>query len=125
MPPTTTSNLRTKRIDTRPNAKQRRNIEKKAMSKSKVQDFRVTRIKKSEQKERVIESKNLPPMRSILTDREKAIRAIKKKLKAIEQLMELQKTGATLDDQQLEKIERLEELMNEMQNLLTGNDEES
>lgn len=79
-----------------------------------IEELRVTRKKKSERKERNL---NYQPLRKVnkLNDDEKRIRAIRKSLYSIEILMVKQKAGEELDEQQVDKIERLPELLEELE----------
>ena len=72
MPSTTTKKMRTKRPDTRPNGDERSKISKKVHSKQVIQELRVTRKRKSEHVERVVDNtasqlkKNLPENEKVL-----------------------------------------------------------
>jgi hypothetical protein len=69
MPSTTTKKMRTKRPDTRPNEKERRKIGKKIEAQKVVQELRVTRKRKSDHVERVVE--RAPEVKKCLPENEK------------------------------------------------------
>jgi len=117
MPHSTTKTMRSKRPDTRPNGAQRRKIQKKLEAAKDIQDLRVTRKRKGETLERVAQILPLKKENS-LGKEFKLIRALKKKLKSIDELIQMQKQGVQLDNQQLEKIEKLGEVMEELENAL-------
>ena len=109
MPHTTTKNPRTKRVDTRPNEKRRRqknNAEDEAKS---IQDIRVTKKQKGEKVEREVPVQPLRDTPEI--SEEKYIRALRKKLRDIDALIIKQNGGGILDEQQLLKIETIDSVM--------------
>ena len=109
MPHTTTKNPRTKRVDTRPNEKRRRqknNAEDEAKS---IQDIRVTKKQKGEKVEREVPVQPLRDSPEI--SEEKYIRALRKKLRDIDALIIKQNNGGVLDEQQLLKIETIDSVM--------------
>ena len=109
MPHTTTKNPRTKRVDTRPNEKRRRqknNAEDEAKS---IQDIRVTKKQKGEKVEREVPVQPLRDTPEI--SEEKYIRALRKKLRDIDALIIKQNDGGVLDEQQLLKIETIDSIM--------------
>lgn len=55
---------------------------------------------------------------TLLSKKEKALRAMRKKLGAINALIELQKSGTELDFQQLKKLETLDTVMGEMEAIM-------
>ena len=83
MPHSTTKAMRSKRADTRPNAKQRLKMQKRLEEKSRALDLRVVRKSKDEKKGR--ECQTLQPLRKATKkgEAEKYIGALKKKLRAI------------------------------------------
>ena len=88
-----------------------RKISAKYALEQSIQDIRVTKKRKFEVKERVViplEKKNT------LTSDEKHVKMLRKKLKSIESLLKKEKNGDILDEQQLQKVGRLESLMIEM-----------
>ena len=112
--------MRAKRPDTRPNEKQRRKISAKAESEKTIQDLRVTRKRKSEHLERIVDRNQPLVIRTKKTDEtDKIIKALKKKLKAIDELISKEKRGEVLDEQQRAKIGRLDEVMSEMSEALS------
>lgn len=111
--------LRTKRPDGRPVAvKKRAAMYKKTADKQTIQDLRVTSKQPHEKKEREITQSNgeLKAVKS-KTSEEKLLRALRKKLREIEQLMLKQKEGLELDAQQTEKVDSLGDLIVEMENV--------
>jgi uncharacterized protein with WD repeat len=115
MPHTTTKAHRTKRIDTRPNEKVRRKLQKQIEDNKTIQNLRVTSVQRAERKERIAQTTPL----SKLSKNEKILRALRKKLNAINQLIEKESAGETLDAQQLEKICSLPQVMSEMEEIMT------
>lgn len=115
MPHTTTKAHRTKRIDTRPNEKVRRKLQKQIEDNKTIQNMRVTSVQRAERKERIAQTTPL----SKLSKNEKILRALRKKLNAINQLIEKESAGETLDTQQLEKISSLPQVMSEMEEIMT------
>lgn len=119
MPHTTTKAIRTKRVDVRPNAKQRKVVSKSSNSKVVIQDLRVTRKQKNERVDRdSVDGQELK--KETLSKDEKVVRSLRKKLKSIEELFAKQKNGETLDDQQLEKIYGLDSVLAEMEQYATN-----
>ena len=106
---------RTKRPDGRPvAAKTRQKIEAKLASKLTIQDLRVTSKLKGDRKEREIgpsDMKQIPTKSS----EEKHIHALRKKLRHIEELIKRQDAGENLNEAQLDKISRMEDLIAEME----------
>ena len=112
MPHTTTKNPRLKRVDTRPNEKRRRAKNAGEEEEKSIQDIRVTKKQKGEKVEREVP---VQPMRdTIEISEDKYIRALRKKLRDIDLLLEKQKGGAVLDAQQLQKLETLDGIMEKM-----------
>ena len=83
--------------------------------KKSIQDIRVTKVQRNEKKERLA----LQTPLSTLSKDEKKLRAIKKKLKAIDDLVEQREAGIELDAQQLIKLSCLDDLLAEMDALLS------
>lgn len=79
-----------------------------------VNELKVTKVSSKDRKER-----NLPLdlefRKEVKSVPEKIVRSLRKKLNEISLLMEKQKAGVELDEQQLEKISRLPCLMSEME----------
>jgi len=119
MPHTTTKAVRVKRPDSRPNGKRRMKLSKQMDDAQVIQDIRVTKLPVAEKKERV---NNNQPIE--LTKDEKLIRALKKKLKGIDKLMEDQKAGKVLNELQLNKISTLEQTMKDLEALISSNTQE-
>ena len=114
MPHTTTKKSRVKRADTRPNSTVRKVAAKLKYKNESIQDIRVTRKQKDEKNEREVpkhEMKN----DSGKSSAEKVVRALRKKLTAIEQLIEKQNNGEVLDQQQINKINNLQLVMSELE----------
>ena len=109
MPHTTTKNRRSKRIDTRPNAKFRQKEFKKYDKLNKIEDLRVTRINSKNRKERVAVT-----LAKQLSDDEKRLRALLKKLNSIVELQEKEENGTVLDAQQQEKLKARESVVAEI-----------
>lgn len=105
--------MRTKRVDTRPNAKFRIKEHRKADKNTKISDLRVTRIKSSERKEREVGD-----TRKVLTSVEKRLRALRKKLSDILELKEKKEQGIALNAEQETKLNRMDELVEEIQSLV-------
>ena len=138
MPHTTTKSMRSKRPDTRPNAKQRLKMQQKFERESIAQDLRTVRKSKAEKKAR--ECQTLQPLRKINKkgETEKYIVSLKKKLRAIgiystcqslpfaipnllchvDELLSKQRNGVELDEQQLQKVDKLPEVMEQLQNAM-------
>jgi paraquat-inducible protein B len=116
MPHTTTKNHRVKRPDTRPNAKTRAKEQRKVADQLKIQDIRITRKLKGEKKERNLTSNDAPLNR--LSKSEKLLRALKKKLKSINELMEKKNNGVELNKEQAAKIQQLDQVLEDMEQLL-------
>ena len=101
-------------MDTRPNEKVRRKLQKQIEDTKTIQNLRITSVQKGEKKER------LAPMTQLatLSKNEKVLRALRKKLNAINDLMEKEKSGVELDEQQLAKVASLGSVMEEMGELM-------
>ena len=121
MPHTTTKKIRTSRIDTRPNSKVRKVAHKYENNKKTIKDIRVTRT--LNKKERIIPDDAEFKTSIKKTSNEKIINSLKKKLVAIESLINKQKEGDVLDNQQLLKIETLDAVMQEMERFIAIDDE--
>mgnify|MGYP003710074723 CR=1 FL=1 len=115
MPHTTTKVQRIKRVDTRPNEKVRRRLQKEIEDKKTIQNLRITSVQKNEKKERVAQ---LTPL-TTLSKEEKTLRALRKKLNAINELLEREQNGDELDEQQQQKISTLPHVMKEMEDIMT------
>jgi len=82
-----------------------------------ITDIRVTSKRGSNKKTREAQ---LTPLK-VLSSKEKLLRGLKKKLLAINSLIEKEQTGATLDDQQRKKVDTLDAVMNDINELLGDN----
>lgn len=118
MPHTTTKVQRLKRPDYRPNEKMRRKMQKEVEDAKTIQDLRITSVQKGAKKQRVAQ---VTPLRSIGKN-EKVLRALRKKLNSINELMEKEKSGVELDEQQLLKVASLEEVMAQLSEFVDKND---
>jgi uncharacterized protein with WD repeat len=120
MPHTTTKVSRIKRIDVRPNSRQRKSIAAIIDSKTTIKELRVTRKSKEERMER-----NISLGQEIITSKksrnEKVVRSLRKKLKAIELLISKQRSGEELDEQQLEKVNSLDQIMKDIEQFIPEN----
>jgi hypothetical protein len=114
MPHTTTKNSRNKRPDTRPNGKLRRALKAKAEDGKVIQDLRVTKVQKNEKKERIAQ---VTPL-STLSKNEKLLRAMKKKMNAIQELHVLRDSGVELNGEQLDKLGCENKLISDMEQLV-------
>ena len=123
MPHTTTKNRRSKRPDTRPNAKTRAKAHKSFNDQLKIQDIRVTRKLKGEKKERAFQQDKSEL--TTLSKEEKLLRALKKKLRGINELLQKKENGDILNAQQLEKIEQLDTVLEDMEALMKTNPDRS
>ena len=113
MPHTTTKSLRTKRVDTRPNAEQRKRMQRQIEDAKSIEEIRVTKKRKAEHVERDVAASKM-----VKTNDEKFVVSLKKKIKAIDGLLEQQKLGKTLDEQQLLKIDSLPEVLAKLEAIL-------
>ena len=118
MPHTTTKVQRIKRTDTRPNEKMRRKMQKQIEDAKSIQDLRITSVQKGAKKQRVAQ---ITPLKT-LNKNEKVLRALRKKLNSINELMEQETNGAVLDAQQLEKVASLEDVMAQLSEFVNKND---
>lgn len=118
MPHTTTKVQRLKRPDYRPNEKMRRKLQKEVEDAKTIQDLRITSVQKGAKKQRVAQ---VTPLRTIGKN-EKVLRALRKKLNSINELMEKEKSGVELDEQQLQKVASLEDVMAQLSEFVDKND---
>ena len=83
-----------------------------------VQDFRVTKLQKGEKKEREVTSDSkMRSHDSLSTKDESYVRSLRKKLREIEVLMNKQGEGVELNEAQLEKISRMDEIIAKLQQI--------
>jgi len=118
MPHTTTKVQRLKRPDFRPNEKVRRKMQKQLEDAKTIQDLRITSVQKGAKKQRVAQ---VTPLQT-LNKNEKVMRALRKKLNSINELMEKEKNGVERDEQQLLKVASLEEVMTQLSEFVDKND---
>ena len=86
--------------------------------KAKVQDFRVTSLQKNEKKEReVTRDSKMRSQDNLSTKDEIYVRSLRKKLREIEVLMNKQGEGIELNEAQLEKISKLDEIIANLQKI--------
>ena len=111
--------MRSKRPDTRPNGEMRKRISRKIEEQKVIQDLRITRKRKEELKVRDVQI--LPLRKKSKPEDEKRLRTLKKKLRSIDELIKLKDAGNELDEQQIAKIDKLDETMEEMQKLIGFN----
>lgn len=82
-----------------------------------ITDIRVTSKRGSNKK---VREAQLTPLK-VLSNKEKLLRGLKKKLHAINNLIEKEQTGAILDEQQRIKVDNLDAVMNDINELLGEN----
>ena len=112
--------LRTKRPDGRPIAvKKRMALYKKTAEKQTIAELRVTSKQPGEKKGREVTKQNgeLKTSAKGMTSEEKLLRALRKKLRDIEQLLLKQQAGHELDVQQAEKLDSMATVIEEMENV--------
>ena len=118
MPHSITGKNRTSRPDSRPNAKRRKKDRAAAIEAANVEDLRATRIPKNKQKERTVggqlKQEALPPQA-------KRARYLQKLLRQIESLQERKEAGEKLDEAQLQKLGRMDEVVAEIEELFGVN----
>jgi uncharacterized protein with WD repeat len=102
-----TKKHRTKRADTRPNAKQRLRALQREEAQKTAQDIRVVKTRRVDRKERQIAPLH-ESLKPELSDDDKMIRNLRKKLRSIDELIERQKQGVALNPEQVAKIEQLD-----------------
>ena len=118
MPHSITGKHRTKRPDTRPNAKKRKKQHAQAYEAAEASDIISTRIPKSQQKERPVTGILKPDGDQL---KMKRVRFLQKLLRQIESLKERSEGGYDLDEAQMRKVGRLEEVVEEIEELLDVN----
>ena len=112
------------RGDTRPNAKARRVHRKREAEVQIASDIRVVKKQKGDRVERTIDTSGGALKETEDQKAVKKIKALNKKLSAIEALIEKQKAGETLDEKQLAKIESLGETLECLDIFISQNSEE-
>jgi hypothetical protein len=117
MPHTTSGKKRNKRPDARPNGKERRKQKQRVAAATPVEKLIKTNIPCSKRKERsaggVLKKgkQHMDPVANLIKSRQKILRQIYT-------LAEKQNAGAILDDAQLEKLERMDTIVAELEKLL-------
>jgi len=104
--------LMTKKSSKKTNAKFRA---KQNVLKAKNQTVQELKVVKTLKKDRLPREAQPTPFKSELTADEKVVRGLRKKLKEVADLMSKQNDGVELDDQQLTKVGRLQDLMEQME----------
>lgn len=118
MPHSITKKHRSKRPDSRPNAKKRKKERDVAYAAAEAKDIISTRIPKKEQKERPVTGElrqELPELQA------KRVRFLQKLLRQIEALKERKEGGEKLDEAQMMKLGRMDEVVAEIEELLDVN----
>jgi uncharacterized protein with WD repeat len=116
---TYTKTMRSKRVDVRPNAAQRKIVSKRVEKSKTIQDIRVT--KSLNKNEMIPLASELRKPRKSETD--KYLFSLRKKLKDIDVLMERQNQGEKLNEAQLTKIDRLSQLLKELESFTAAEEE--
>ena len=120
MPHSITGKHRPKRPDGRPRAGDRK-AEREADAKAQTAaEMRVTKKPRKDQEEREVVAEGAPLKPTDDERAKKKIRALNKKLTAIEALIKKQKGGEELDEQQQIKVDSLEETMQELDDFTSG-----
>lgn len=120
MPHTITKNHRPKRVDSRPNSNVRKHKNREAADQQEAQDIRVTKKNKHERQEREVDTSEKLKTNEDDIRVAKKIKALNKKLTAIEALKDKQSKGETLDDKQLAKLESLSETLQMLDDFMSG-----
>jgi len=118
MPHSTTGKHRSKRPDSRPNAKKRKQEHKAAYEAAEAKDIISTRIPKSQQKERPVTGALRQEPSQLKMKRAKFLQKL---LRQIESLQERKEGGEKLDEAQMRKLGRLDEVVGEIEELLDVN----
>jgi hypothetical protein len=108
---TLTHKTRTKRPDGRELSSKRKSASQRRLAaKESVSDIRITRVQASERKVRSMDIQAMPlrSERVALSDNDKLLRSLRKKLRSMEPLIKKQRAGEQLDDSQLAKLEGLD-----------------
>ena len=109
-----TGKPRTKRPDGRSQGKAQKKKEvKMRLAAAEAKDLKITKLSSRERKERVVSYDG----KSDKTNNIKLLRALRKKLRAIDNLKDKLEKGVQLDPQQLEKLELEEETRENLKNL--------
>ena len=111
-----TKKARSKRVDVRSDYRKRTQQRRLEQDKAVVKDFRVTKLQKGEKKEReVTHDMKMKKSDGLSTKDEAFVRSLRKKLRDIEELMKKQGEGVDLNDAQLEKISKLDDVIAKLQ----------
>ena len=105
---------RTKRPDFRAHHVKRSREQKQRNATETIQDLRVTRKRKGERKERVVQGDQWHAK----SKKEKLVRALNKKVASIEALHAKLEAGEDLNDEQMEKIRTLPDVLDKLEELL-------
>ena len=119
---------RSKRLDVRPNPEKRKRTEKKRLEKCDVSELRIVSKKKSLRKERQVPIGDLISVEKVNKKKDKLdegsetvlkrIKALNKKKRQVINLIEKQKLGVELNDEQISKIESMSSIDEELNVLL-------
>ena len=115
MPHSITGKQRTKRPDYRPNAKRRKKEKDAAYDAAEAKDVISTKIPKKDRKERPVTGQL---RRNDDTPESKRVRYLQKLLRQIETLKDRKEAGEKLNDAQLLKLGRMDEVVSEIEELL-------
>ena len=118
MPHSITGKHRSKRPDNRPNAKKRKKQREDAYAKAEAKDVISTRIPTKDKKERPVTGEL---RKEIIPQEAKRVRFLQKLLRQIESLKDKQDNGEKLDDAQLTKLSRMDEVVAEIEEILDVN----
>ena len=121
MPHSITGKHRSKRPDSRPNAKKRKKDRDAAYAAAEAKDVISTRIPKSEQKERPVSGELRQELPTQQLEEAKRVRYLQKLLRQIETLKMRLSTGEKLNDAQMKKLGRMDEVVAEIEELLDVN----
>jgi uncharacterized protein with WD repeat len=121
MPHTITKKHRPKREDSRPSSEGRKEKHRKLAQIQEADDIRVTKKNKHDKSEREVDaSETLKSSNDAKIGAEKKMKALTKKITAIEALKAKQDKGETLDEKQIAKIESLAETVQMLDDFMTG-----
>ena len=121
MPHSITGKHRSKRPDSRPNAKKRKKDRDAAYAAAEAKDVISTRIPNSEQKERPVSGDLRQELPTQQLEEAKRVRYLQKLLRQIETLKMRLSTGEKLNDAQMKKLGRMDEVVAEIEELLDVN----
>ena len=121
MPHSITGKHRSKRPDSRPNAKKRKKDRDAAYAAAEAKDVISTRIPKREQKERPVSGELRQELPTQQLEEAKRVRYLQKLLRQIETLKMRLSKGEKLNDAQMKKLGRMDEVVAEIEELLDVN----